>query len=308
MKRYLKKEKMENKNKLVALKGLQASGKSTKAKELVKQGWVRTNKDTIRKELFPDYKQKRDEKKVVKERNRQVIAGLEAGKNVVVDDTNLNPVHIKELAAIARQHNVVFEVDDSFLEVPLEVCIERDSKREGTERVGEFVIRDTFYKWIKTPQTALRYDPALPMAIIVDIDGTLAHMDGKRKPYEWKKVGGDSVDAGVAHLVDAINFMGYAKVFLFSGRNAVCRKETEEWLERNDIDYDYLAMRPQFNEGTTTESNTDDRIVKADMLKKHIIGKYNVLFVVDDRPKVCRMWREVYGLRVLNVGDPYYDF
>lgn len=295
-----------NKVRLVALKGLPASGKSTHAKELVKQGWVRTNKDTIRAEMFPDYKHKRDEKKVIKERNRQVIEGLTKRKNVVVDDTNLNPVHIKELAALARQHNADFEVDDSFLDVSLAECIERDSKREDS--VGEFVIRDMFYKWIKNPKTALKYDPNLPMAIIVDIDGTLAHMNGKRKPYEWHKVGLDEVDAGVAHLVDAINYIGYAKVFLFSGRNAVCRAETEEWLERNDIDYDYLTMRPQYFEGTTQEDNRDDREVKSDMLKKHIIGKYNVLFVVDDRPKVCRMWREVYGLRTLQVGDPYYDF
>lgn len=297
---------MATKPKVEVLKGLPASGKSYYAKELEKQGWVRTNKDTIRAEQFPDYKQKRDEKKVVKERDRQITAALEQGKNVVVDDTNLNPVHIKEIANIARQYNAIFSVNDSFLEVPLAVCIDRDKKREAT--VGESVIRGMFHQYIKKAPTALTYDPSLPMAVIVDIDGTLAHMNDKRKPYDWKKVGVDEVDAGVAHLVDAINYLGYAKVFLFSGRNAVCREETEEWLERNGIDYDYLAMRPQFLEGTEKENQLDDRIIKADMLKKHIVGKYNVLFVVDDRPKVCRMWRDEFGLRVLNVGDPYYEF
>lgn len=290
---------------LRALVGLPASGKSTYAKTLVGEGWVRTNKDNIRAQLFPNYKRK-DEKKVVKERNRQIIEALHEGKNVVVDDTNLNPIHIRDLSAIARDYGADFEVDKSFLDVPLQVCIDRDREREKT--VGAGVIRGMFHQYIKTPSTAILYDPSLPMAVICDIDGTLAHMEDKRKPYEWHKVGLDTIDPAVAHLLDAINCIGYAKVFLFSGRNEVCRKETEEWLERNDIEYEALYMRPRYNPGTTKESDLDDRIIKKDMLEQHIIGYYNVLFIIDDRPKVCRMWRDEYGFRVLNVGDPYWEF
>lgn len=296
---------MEIKPKLRVLVGLPASGKSTYAKTLVEEGWTRTNKDTIREELFPDYKRK-DEKRVVKERNRQIIEALEQRKNVVVDDTNLNPVHVRDLANLAKEYDAEFEVDRSFLEVPLHVCIDRDREREKS--VGAGVIRGMFHQYIKRSPTALSYDPSLPMAIICDIDGTLAHMDDKRKPYEWHKVGTDSIDPGVAHLIDAVNCVGYAKVFLFSGRNEVCRPETEEWLERNDIEYEALYMRPRYNPGTTKESDIDDRIIKKDMLMEHIVGKYNVLFVVDDRPKVCRMWRDEFGLRTLNVGDPYWEF
>jgi predicted kinase len=290
---------------LKVLVGLPASGKSTEAKILVGQGWIRTNKDTIREELFPDYKRK-DEKKVVKERNRQIIEALSQGKNVVVDDTNLNPIHVRDLANIAKEYDADFEVDRSFLDVPLSVCIKRDKNREKS--VGEQVIRGMFHQYIKKAPTAIEYDSNLPMAIICDIDGTLAHMGDRRKPFEWHKVGLDEVDLGVAHLIDAINCIGYAEVFLFSGRNEVCRPETEEWLERNAIEYKALYMRPQYNPGTRTESNADDRDIKRDMLFDNIIGYYNVLFVVDDRPKVCRMWRDEFGFRVLNVGDPYYEF
>lgn len=288
------------KQKLLILKGLPASGKSTFAKRMVDEhGWVRTNKDTIRKQMFGTEWRRKDEKKVVKERNRQIIEALQQGKNVVVDDTNLNPVHVKELAAIAREHNVILEIDDGFLGVPLEVCIERDKNREDS--VGEQVIRDMFHRYVKRSFTALKYDPNLPMVVICDIDGTLAHMNDKRKPFDWHKVGVDDIDAGVAHLLDAIRCIDYAKVFLFSGRDEVCRPETEEWLERHDIEYDLLAMRPEDN-------NEDDREIKSRMLEKYVIGQYNVLFVVDDRPKVCRMWRDVYGLRVMQVGDPHWEF
>ena len=50
--------------KLLCLKGLPASGKSTYAKELESKGWGRTNKDDIRKLDFPNYEFK-DEKKVI---------------------------------------------------------------------------------------------------------------------------------------------------------------------------------------------------------------------------------------------------
>lgn len=294
-----------SKNKLLALKGLPASGKSTYAMTLVEKGWVRVNKDDIRlsTELFPEgynFKNKSHEKRVVKERNRLVNQALKENKNVVVDDTNLNPVHIKDLASIARKYGIKFETDDSFLEVPLNECIDRDRNRD--KRVGESAIRGMYHQWIKKSPDHITYNPKLPMAVICDIDGTLAHMGNKRSPFDWHSVGKDDIDVGVAHLLDAISCIGYAKVFIFSGRNEVCRPETEEWLERHDIDYDALYMRPE------SQNELDDRIIKENMLKEHIVGEYNVLFVVDDRPKVCRMWRDKYGLRVLQVGDPYYEF
>ncbi len=294
------------KPKLLVLKGLPASGKSTEAKRLeAEEGYVRTNKDTIRKELFgEDYKRK-DEKKVVKERDRLVRKALSEGRDVVVDDTNLNPVHIKDLMNIAKEMDVVFQVNDSFLDVPLAECIERDKNRE--ESVGENVIRGMYHEFVKKKFDGKEYDPSLPFCVISDIDGTLAHMNGKRKPYDWKKVGGDDIDLGVAHVLDAVGIINYAKIFLFSGRDEVCRPETEEWLERHDIEYEALCMR-RTDHVRPDGGQVADTDVKAEMYEKYIKGKYNVLFVLDDRPQVCRQWRDVFGLRVMNLGDPYYEF
>lgn len=294
------------KPKLLVLKGLPASGKSTYAKQLVaEQGYVRTNKDTIRKEMFgEDYKRK-DEKKVVKERDRQVREALTQGNNVVVDDTNLNPIHIKELAKIAQEFNTIFEVDDSFLDVPLAECIERDKNREDS--VGENVIRGMYHEFVKKKFDGKEYDPSLPFCVISDIDGTLAHMNGKRGPFDWHKVGLDDIDLGVAHILDGVDNIGYATIFLFSGRDEVCRPETTAWLEKNDIPYEALYMR-RSDHKRPDGGQVADTEVKAEMYEKYIKGKYNVLFILDDRPQVCRQWRDVYGLRVLNLGDPYYEF
>lgn len=317
-----------SKNKLLALKGLPASGKTTKAIELEKLGWVRVEKDQIRlnKGLFPQgYNFKKGhEKKVVKERNRLIIEALSQGKNVVSSDTNLNPKNIKELSVIARNNKVQFEVDDSFLEVSITECIERDKHREAS--VGENVIRRMYNEFLKPKfDGKSEVNTKLPYCIISDIDGTLAHMNGKRGPFEWHKVGVDDIDIGVAHVLDGVASMNYDEehghesifnklahhpkttVFLFSGRDEVCRPETEEWLERHGVQYDHLYMR-RTDHVDEHGNQVKDTLVKEEMYEKYIKDKYNVLYIMDDRPQVCRMWRDKYKLRVMNLGDPYFEF
>lgn len=297
------------KQKLVMLVGLPASGKSTKAKEMCeKEGYVRINKDDLRSMLFNSYNQKK-EKYIIKARNLLLESMLEAGKNVVVDDTNLNPVHEAYFKQVAKQYNVEFMRDDSFLQVPVEECIKRDLKRLNS--VGERVIWDMYYKWVNPINAETKdYNPNLPYCVLCDIDGTLAHMEG-RSPYDWNKVDTDKVDSAVAYILDSIKFMmntsnrngrpyNNNRVILLSGRDSICREKTRDWLELNDIDYDRLYMRKEGD-------NRSDVIVKRELYEKHIKGKYNVLCVIDDRPVVCRSWREL-GLKVLQVGNPYYEF
>lgn len=290
--------------KLIMLKGLQASGKSTKAKMLAESGYYRVNKDDIRSMLFGDNWKPKNEKQVIWTRDAMIREALSHGKSVVVDDTNFNPVHEKALRKIAQEYKAEFEVDESFLKVPLDECIRRDLKR--SKSVGERVIRSTYQQYIGKPQNAPEYDETLPYVVICDIDGTLAHMTtrkrfGDKAPYAWKYVGEDEVDPGVAFMIDAVYETNRADVIIFSGRDSVCRPETEDWLERNDIAYKALYMRPQ-------NDNRADTIIKREMYEEHIKGKYNVLWVQDDRPSVCRMWREELGLRVFQVGDPHYEF
>ena len=293
--------------KLIMQKGLPASGKSTHAKTLAQSGYYRVNKDDIREMLFGDYYKKKHEKQVIWTRDAMIRSALSHNKSVVVDDTNLNPVHEKALKKIAEEFNAHFEVNDSFLKVPIDECIRRDIKR--SKPVGERVIRSMYHQYLAPDLNSDdTYDPKLPFVVICDIDGTLAHMNGKRGPFDWHKVGRDDVDLAVAHTLDAYKEIGMVKkVILFSGRDEVCREETEQWLNHYCIAYDELYMR-RSNHVDKDGNQVKDTLVKKEMYETYIKGKYNVLLVIDDRPSVCRMWRDELGLKVMQVGDPYYEF
>lgn len=295
---------MNNKKQQVIIcRGLPASGKTTYAKELEAKGWVRVEKDEIRKntKLFKDgaYNHNRgDESIVLKERNRLIREALQRGKNVVSSDTNLIDKHVASISSVARDCGAKPTVKD-FFDVPLGELIKRDAERD--EPVGEQVIRRMFHQSVGKMPTFLEYDLSLPFVVISDLDGTLTLGPKNRSPYEWKKVGQDEINLGVAHALDGIRVINYCKIFIFSGRDSICRPETEDWLDRHDIEYDKLVMR-------TEGDNRADTIVKAEFIEQHIRGKYNILLWFDDRTQVANMLRDVYGINVAQIGDVNYHF
>lgn len=298
--------------KVIICKGLPASGKSYWADEYIKQNpnFVKIEKDQIRKnsELFNggEYNHKRgDESIVIKERDRLIRNALADGKSVISSDTNLVKKHVAQISSIARQHNAEIEIM-SFLDVPLKELIERDQRREDS--VGEQVIRKMFHTQVGKMNTFLKHDPNFPYVVVCDLDGTLTKGPKDRSPYEWNKVGQDDINLGTSAILDGLNMIGLYEVYIFSGRNEVCRPETEEWLERHDIEYDKLVMRPQFLEDGVTENNLSDEIIKANMIEEHIVGKRNVLLWLDDRDRVSTMLRDVYGINVAQFGDTRYKF
>jgi len=294
---------------MLILRGLPASGKTTYAKKLETEGWVRVEKDEIRKDkrLFKDgqYNYKRgDESIVLKERNRIIRNSLASGKNVVSSDTNLNPKHVSGISSIAREFGANVRTKD-FLDIPIAELIRRDANRENS--VGEQVIRKMFNSFVKTMPTFLKHDPELPYVIVSDLDGTLTTGPKDRSPYEWHKVGNDDINLGLAHMLDGIALIDYAKLFIFSGRDEVCRPETEAWLEKHDIEYDELYMR-RTDHVDENGGQVKDTLVKADMIERYIKGKYNILIWFDDRPQVADMLRDVYGINVAQFGDVNYKF
>lgn len=281
---------------LFMTKGLPASGKSTWSEEQAKNRLtkvVRVNKDLLRDMLHAGvWKGRQTENQILEARDLLIQHFLENQVDVICDDTNLAPEHETRLRALADYLNVDFVVAD-FTHVDKKLCIKRDLKR--TRSVGHKVIQQMWLKYLAPKWEPPVFDPAKQPAIIVDIDGTVAHMQG-RSPYDYSKVSTDVVDPVVRQLVRDAKAQG-ATVLIVSGRKDECYEATDNWLVDHQIPADFLYMR-------ATGDERDDAIVKSEIYERHIAPHYNVLFVLDDRDRVVDMWR-ARGLKTLQVepGD-----
>lgn len=291
--------------KIIMTKGLPASGKTTWAKEQVKKGngrVKRVNKDDLRAMIDAGQWSKKNEEVILEVRDMLIRHFLVRGYDVIVDDTNLAPKHQAKLAEIAEGFQVMLEEKD-FTDVKLSVCLQRDYERANS--VGEQVIRTMYNSFIKKKGHVAQYvkppySEDLPNCIIVDIDGTLAHMTD-RSPYDYTRVSEDIVDENVRDVVlryysrDVMMEIPDTYIIIVSGREDACRAETEKWLQDNRIPYDEFYMRQ-------TGDNRNDAIVKKEIYEEFIKPRFNVRFVLDDRDRVVKMWREE-GLKVLQVAE-----
>ena len=133
--------------KMLILQGLPASGKSTYAKEWVNQDpkhRVRINRDTMRLMLNPIYSM--DHENLVTDILDFALNNILAHNyDVVIDNMNLSKKYVDDLEAKAKEANYEIVIK-SFKDVPLDVCIERDSKRELS--IGKSVITALHKKYL----------------------------------------------------------------------------------------------------------------------------------------------------------------
>ncbi|OYN81728.1 AAA family ATPase [Mycolicibacterium sphagni] len=314
---------------LTAMRGYPGSGKSTKAREIANEtGAVVVCRVELRKMLHDNYftgNKDREAEVTVAER-AQVSAFLKNGTSVIVDATHLEPSYLRKWAKMASQYGAKFERVD--MDTPAADCIRRDHARQLTKTAGRVVGEDVIKRmakrhpqknWpdIQAPPTftpvPVEWVDGLPEAIIVDIDGTVAHMDG-RSPYDYTQVHTDTVDEHVRWLVNlaaSIRYdsvveardLPYPRVLFVSGRDDSCRDETVKWLANHGIQFDELHMRPT-GAKDGNGNKLPDYLVKSTLFDENIRGKYNVRFVLDDRDQVVNLWRSL-GLKCLQVqpGD-----
>lgn len=273
------------------MKGLPASGKTTKAMELVAEGYKRVNKDDLRAMIDSSKWSKENEKQIIECRDLLVIQYLDAGFNVVVDDTNLHPSHREALVEIADNCGADFE--EMFIDTPVMECIERDSKR-GEKSVGAKVIMGMYNQFLKPEPPEWSEDKQ--NCFIFDIDGTLAKMKD-RSPYDYSKIHTDEPNHSITMIARILKATGLP-ILVVSGRPDSCAEETMKWLEDNHIPYDRLAMRP-------TGDNRSDAIIKREIYEDLIEPDYNVIAVFDDRNRIVDMWRSL-GLTCLQVDYGFF--
>ena len=308
-------------NVLTAYIGIPGSGKSTFADKEVRNSKelnvlsdlkhnekVKIERDEIRAEHYETGRtwSPELEKEVTEEQTKRIIESLKQGKDVIVSDTNINIKTRKRLENIAKEMGAHY--NEVIMNCPFDLAMKRNKERTGWKVVPDDVMEKMYVDFTEQfPKKVNRKidlsenkHKALKLnrAYIFDIDGTLAHMEDKRKPYDWNQVGIDSVDENIKLICNAL--YESSTIILVSGRDSICYNETFKWLKEKGVNFHELYMRPANN-------NIKDSVLKHDLYFKYIHDQHNVVAVFDDRPQVCRMWRKM-GLKVCQVGDPKIEF
>jgi predicted kinase len=237
-------------------------------------------------------------------------------KDIVVSRMNFNKQQRERYLKPAKEAG--YETEIVVLHQNRATCLKRCNARIGhptiqDEKSAQSAL-DTFFTRYERPTfdeadiVTFKY-PEFTMqlpVILVDIDGTAANIEHRLhhvNPTEGKKknwaafnaeISKDSVNEWCKTLVK--QFYGDTSIVFCSGRTDSLRKETEAWLKTNGYPYDELFMRHR------SDSRKDD-LVKEILLDFEIKTRYSrIIFVVDDRPSVCRKWRS-RGLTVLQCND-----
>ena len=150
--------------KIILCRGIQGSGKTTWAKQWTLEDpehRVRFNNDDIRNMLGKYWVPSREEI-VFQLKLEFMVASMIKGYDIVIDNMNLNPKEIEYYELYMKSHNQVvdelksenklnpqndskYELEFKDFFIPLQDCIERDSKRPNP--IGEEVIRKTYEKY-----------------------------------------------------------------------------------------------------------------------------------------------------------------
>lgn len=279
--------------------GLPASGKTTYTMELIQKNpeYVNVNRDDIRLAMqgrgrYAKFSKWREET-VTATATALAKESLAQGKSVIISDTNLDPNKRKVWSDMAKAYGVGYR-EVLFTDVPYGVCIQRDARREHP--VGSKVIMGMYNRYKDIYWNTPAYDENLPDAYIFDVDGTLAQMNG-RSPFAWDKVDTDLPKEDVIQVLHSLHARGN-KIIICSGRDGSCKELTEDWFRANGIWWDEFFIRP-------AGDNRKDYLIKEEIYRNNIEGKFNVLGVFDDRDQVVHVWRHL-GLTCFQVD--YGDF
>lgn len=291
--------------KIIVLQGCPCSGKTTWAKEYLKDHEaVYVNRDSIRCELNGGKYTLKKEDEVNAIESCRVIEGLDKGSDVIVDATNLNPKTIKKWQRLADLKGA--EIDFKEFYVPIEEAIKRSKARkaEGGLYISKAVMTNFYKKYyperlkeeLTDKRKILKPDFTLHPAVICDLDGTLALHQG-RDPFDWASIPEDAIDPRLEHILKDYCCQGVAIIFV-TGRPERARAATEKWLFDHEL-YSYkLYMRAD-----NDFSHGDD--YKRKVYNEHIKGDYNVYCVFEDSNKCVKMWR-AEGLLTCQVENSDY--
>lgn len=135
-------------------------------------------------------------------------------------------------------------------------------------------------------------NPDNPFAIICDMDNTIAH-GHERHVYDYEKVDTDIPDLPIIDLV-----RGLAKpavyLIILTAREDIgnCRLKTTEWVKK------HVGLEPNLVLMRSLKDHRHSNEVKKDLIIKHVIPYFNVLYIFEDSKRSADMYREL-GFKVI---------
>ena len=304
-------------------RGLPGSGKSTWANEKLKEfsapGGMIVERDRLRQEFLGLGLDKKgvgtdaEERMITKVQHERIRQGLRMGLNVIVSDTGLRDLVVRELIGIAEDEGAEVHIKD-FRDMPLELAKERNDLR-GDGRVPDHVMDNMYDRFVKgknlseIPQafklekTKFDFD-SVPKYVapengvptyICDLDGTLASHEGIRSPYDVTKYREDAVHQDMVHTVRALHDTGN-KIVIFTGRHRDHEEDVVWWLNHHNIPYDELVMRER-----PSVSDDEEKVM---LFEKYIRGREDIKIIAsfDDRNRVVNALRTAFNIRVYQVA------
>lgn len=243
---------------------------------------------------------------------------VENERTIIVDRMNFSKEQRNRYLIPAKEAG--YKTKIIVLHQSYETCLKRCLERENHETIK--TVRDArnaldffFKKYERVEDNeadeVLRIWPQgeKPLAIVADLDGTLCNVEhrlhfvrgeGKKDwPAFFNGLSDDTVNGWCKDILDVYSKQicinppkcRRTSIVLCSGRPDSHRKQTEEWLEKNNVGYEHLFMRSR------SDFRSDDT-VKEMIFEFEIKTRFQVYFWIDDRKQVVDKIRQ-HGIVVL---------
>ena len=140
--------------------GLPASGKSTFARQFIRDNDIRyVSRDEIRFSMVKENEEYFSrEKKVFKKFAGTIAQTLIDGFDVIADATHLNRISRDKLIRAIDQYTTKYTITYIVLETSLETCMKRNALREGRARVPDSVMKSMAENWEDITISEKSYD------------------------------------------------------------------------------------------------------------------------------------------------------